>query len=284
MPNSRRKRILFVDDEPSLRATLPEVLRQNGFEVEAAGSVTEAIQAISNERFDVLISDLNIGEPGDGFTVVSAMRRTQPHAVTIILTGYPAFETALQAIRRQVDDYVVKPSNPEQLIETIHNHLEHRGEHHALPLRRVSYVLDDFKKEIEREFVKEIRYRHEFPVENLSDREVSDHVPDIIENLVESLRAPAAEPKRDDDAARKHAFTRCSQGFTVNMMVEEAGILRAVIFRNVQSNLLGVDLSSLVPDLVRIGEELDHRLQIGLETFLKKCPMPVRLDREDRAS
>lgn len=279
-----KPKLLFVDDEPSIRLTLPTILGMHGFEVTTCASVGEALTCMQKERFDVLLSDLNIGEAGDGFTVVSAMRRTQPHAVTIILTGYPAFETALQAIRRQVDDYVVKPSNPEQLIETIQNHLENRGEHHALPLRRVSYVLDDFKKEIEREFIKEIRYSKDFPVEKLTDDEISDHVPVIVKHLVESLRAPASEPKRDDDAARKHAITRCSQGFSVNMMVEEAGILRAVIFRNVQSNLLGVDLSSLLPDLVRIGEELDHRLKVGLETFLKKCPVSVTMaEREKRA-
>ena len=80
-------------------------------------NVSDALAAISEDRFDVLIADLNIGMPGDGFTVVSAMRRTQPEAVTIILTGYPAFETALEAIRSQVDDYAVKPANIERMEE-----------------------------------------------------------------------------------------------------------------------------------------------------------------------
>ena len=61
-------------------------------------------------QFDVLISDLNIGQPGDGFTVVSAMRRSQPACITLILTGYPGFDTALEAIRSQVDDYLIKPA------------------------------------------------------------------------------------------------------------------------------------------------------------------------------
>src|SRR6266567_5471173 len=51
----------------------------------------EILKLIQSEQFDVLLSDLNIGEPSDGFTVVSAMRRIQPDALTIILTGYPAF-------------------------------------------------------------------------------------------------------------------------------------------------------------------------------------------------
>jgi DNA-binding NtrC family response regulator len=78
-------RILFVDDEPSLRATLPTIVEQHGFHVSAVATVPEALLAINTDKFDVLISDLNIGEPGDGFTVVSAMRRTQPRCVNFIL-------------------------------------------------------------------------------------------------------------------------------------------------------------------------------------------------------
>src|SRR4051812_26237080 len=112
-------KILFVDDEPAIRATLPQILRLHGFEVTSAADVGEALQAISNQQFDVLISDLNIGSPGDGFTVVSAMRRTQPSCVTLILTGYPAFETALEAIRSQVDDYLIKPAGVQDLVNAI---------------------------------------------------------------------------------------------------------------------------------------------------------------------
>jgi DNA-binding NtrC family response regulator len=62
-----RRRILFVDDEPSIRLTLPAVLEEHGFEVSIAGSVAEALSKINSSRFDVLLSDLNIGEDGDGF-------------------------------------------------------------------------------------------------------------------------------------------------------------------------------------------------------------------------
>ncbi len=119
-----RKRLLFVDDEPSIRLTLPPVLEAHGFEVIAAGSVAEAVNKIKSAAFDVLLSDLNIGEEGDGFLVVKAMRQRQPQCVTLILTGYPAFESALLAIRNQVDEYLVKPADIEVLVRTINNKLE----------------------------------------------------------------------------------------------------------------------------------------------------------------
>src|SRR3954470_6355978 len=114
-----RARVLFVDDEPNIRLTMPAILKMHEFDVTACATVAEALVAMQSNQFDVLIADLNIGQPGDGFTVVSAMRRTQPDAVTIIITGYPAFESALQAIREQVDDYISKPANVDDLVNTI---------------------------------------------------------------------------------------------------------------------------------------------------------------------
>ena len=73
--------------------------------------------------FDVLLSDINVSEDGDGFTVVRAMREANPDCVTILLTGYPGFETALEAIHNEVDDYVVKPVDLDALISTMERKL-----------------------------------------------------------------------------------------------------------------------------------------------------------------
>src|ERR1043165_9213672 len=70
-------RLLFVDDEPAIRLTLPLILEKEGFQVTTAATVQEALELINRERFEILISDLNIGQAGDGFTIVSVMRRVQ---------------------------------------------------------------------------------------------------------------------------------------------------------------------------------------------------------------
>lgn len=126
MSTEKRPQVLFVDDEPSIRLTLPPVLEQNGFEVSVAATVTEALFQINSQTFDILISDLNIAEEGDGFLVLSAMRHIQPDCINFILTGYPAFESAVQAIHNQVDDYLVKPVEVEPLVATIHEKLQNR--------------------------------------------------------------------------------------------------------------------------------------------------------------
>ena len=98
-------------------------MQARGFDVRVAASVPEALAEIRTHKFDVLLSDLNIGKDGDGFTVVKAMRMAQPNCVTVLLTGYPGFESALQAIHDEVDDYFVKPAELDSLISTIERKL-----------------------------------------------------------------------------------------------------------------------------------------------------------------
>jgi CheY-like chemotaxis protein len=109
---------------PSKR--LPPVLQNRGFEVRSAASVPEALAAIERHKFDILLSDLNLTEEGDGFTIVHAMRTANPNCVTILLTGYPAFESAVEAIHHEVDDYFVKPADLESLISTMERKLAAR--------------------------------------------------------------------------------------------------------------------------------------------------------------
>jgi DNA-binding NtrC family response regulator len=118
--------MLFVDDEPSIRLTHPPILQESGFHIRVAGSVQSALDAISKEKFDILLSDLNINEPRDGFWVVKAARAANPLCVAILLTGYPDFDSAVEGINCEVDGYLVKPADIEELLKTIEQKLAAR--------------------------------------------------------------------------------------------------------------------------------------------------------------
>src|SRR6185437_17147017 len=140
--------VLFVDDEPSLCETVPLILRASGFDVTAVATVAEALRLIAEKPFDILVSDLNIGEPNDGLLLVSAMRRTQPTAATVIVTGYPGFESALRAIQVQVDDYLIKPAHPEQLVNTLRRVYENRPFRQQAPLVRLFDIVAEKRDDI----------------------------------------------------------------------------------------------------------------------------------------
>jgi len=118
--------MLFVDDEPSIRLTLPPILEESGFQIRVADSVQSALREISSQKFDVLLSDLNIGEPRDGFSVVKAARAVNPRCVAILLTGYPDLDSEMESIKKEIDGYLVKPADIENLLKTIEQKLASR--------------------------------------------------------------------------------------------------------------------------------------------------------------
>src|SRR5438874_13268254 len=132
--------LLFVDDEPSIRLTLPPILQERGFHVQVAANVSAALTAIKARHFDILLSDINIDRESDGFTVAEAMREANPDAVTILLTGYPAFESAVRSIRVEVDDYFTKPADLDAIVSTIDRKLLARGIERPVPIKKASHT------------------------------------------------------------------------------------------------------------------------------------------------
>lgn len=264
-----KKKILFVDDEPSIRLTLPAILTMHGFEVVSAGTISEALSAMQSQNFDVLISDLNIGQPGDGFTVVSAMRRLQPHSITFIITGFPAFETAMQAIRAQVDDYLVKPADINTLVSSIEEKLTNRKPHHAILPKPVGVILEENGEQICQEWLQAVKADHEISSIKISDRERTDHIPGLLKEIMKGLKtnAPHRRPEELKTAAA-HGKTRRKQDYTIPMLLEEACILRHVICDFLQRNLLAVEISSLIPDMIKIDDNLDRSISESVRAYL----------------
>jgi len=118
MARYRKPRILFVNDEASIRLTLPRVLAKF-FDVTSAGTLEDALTEIQSEQFDVLLSDLNLPQSNAGFTVIEAMRKAQPHCINFILTGYPADESFQRANGHEVAHYFTKPVEIEEMVKTM---------------------------------------------------------------------------------------------------------------------------------------------------------------------
>jgi ActR/RegA family two-component response regulator len=238
------------------------------FEVRTEGTVSDALSAIKEDSFDVLIADLNIGMPGDGFTVVSAMRRTQPDAVTIILTGYPAFETALEAIRSQVDDYAVKPANIEDLVQVIEDKLKHREPHRPMLKKRVSTILREDAGHIVQSFVQQLRSLPEVGALDLDDEALADNVPQMVGELIAMLEAGDGQKRPRLSRACEHGVTRRNQGFPLPALISEHGILRQLLLNAVQENLLAVDVSNVISDILRIEQASEEQLHQAVEAFM----------------
>jgi ActR/RegA family two-component response regulator len=261
---------LFVDDEPGIRETLAAILEMHGFQVTTAATVGQALAEITSKQFDVLIADLNIGQPGDGFTVVSAMRRTQPDCVTLILTGYPALETALQAIRSQVDDYLIKPAKVSELVAAIEGRLKNRGQKRFAPTKRLAEILRDNTSEIIARLLQHIKASPRLGGLPVSDTERVDGFPVLIVSLADQLES--AEPQhaanRVMHTAALGGAAKRWQGYNILMLLENLRLFEHVIFEVVHENLFSINLSYLMTDLKRLNDSLGLQLQEAVAAFL----------------
>src|SRR4029077_8747225 len=134
-------RLLFVEDEEGIRLTLGTLLNKSGFNVTTAASVRDALTYINSMHYDVLLCDLNIEKAGDGFVVISAMRYAQPHCLGLVLTAYPSFENAMEALQHQVDEFFTKPTDVDALVKKIKAKLIASTSRKPAPFKRLAMVL-----------------------------------------------------------------------------------------------------------------------------------------------
>ena len=263
--------ILFVDDEPNLVLTMPAILRQHGYDVTAVETVNEALTQIMSAQFDVLLSDLNIGQPGDGFTVVSAMRQSQPACITLILTGYPGFDTALEAIRNQVDDYLIKPAAIPTLINLIEQKLQNPKSGKVGATKRISQVLRENVFEITQRALAEMKSDPALRAVPISDEQRIEFLPRTLEELAAMLES--GEPSSTDGetqypSAKMHGAKRYQHGYTVTLLAVHARLLEQAIYDVIHEHLRSLNLSYLMFDLKRLNSLLGIQLEHTLLAFL----------------
>ncbi len=119
-PKAKRegRRILVVDDEPSVRNVLIDLLRSAGFNVSGAGSGTEAIEAFRNTPFDAVLTDLGM-VPLNGWDVAQAIKAMDPAVSVVLVTGWGAEIELTAAKSFGVDVLLRKPSDLPNLVPTV---------------------------------------------------------------------------------------------------------------------------------------------------------------------
>ena len=112
--------ILVVDDERSIRITIGEFLKRQGYSVAMAENADEAITYVSGNPCDVVLTDI-IMPRVSGITLMKRLRELSPDLRIIVMTGEPTVETATEAVRAGAHDYLPKPIQKEELLKAVHN-------------------------------------------------------------------------------------------------------------------------------------------------------------------
>lgn len=111
-------KILLVDDETVFTTNMSKLLNSRGYHAIAVNSGNSAIEALENEKFDVIVLDLKM--PGmDGIATLKEIKKIGLFTETLILTGHGSIDTAMEAIKLGAYDYLTKPCEIDELVVKI---------------------------------------------------------------------------------------------------------------------------------------------------------------------
>jgi YesN/AraC family two-component response regulator len=111
--------ILLVDDDPFILEGIGADLESQGFKLTEANSGDRALELLTEQKFDLVISDL-VMENVDGIRVLKEAKTLHPDTMVIILTGYGNMASAIEALRHEADDYLLKPCESAEMLHRIH--------------------------------------------------------------------------------------------------------------------------------------------------------------------
>jgi DNA-binding response OmpR family regulator len=275
------QRVLLVDDDDVVRDMMRRSLESKGFRVVAVSGVTEALKCIATESFDVLITDLHMPNPGDGFTVISAMRHSQPTALTMLLSGFPDVKSAMEAIILEADEIVVKPVGVQELAELVRERLLIRKPANRPNKESVSAILQRCSAIVVTDWLTRVKQAHELNHLDLVDNERTGHLPKLLNDLVSRLNKPITGSPQDSDAINSaaavlHGELRFAQGYTPEMLVHESRILQVTLFGTLKDNMNALDFSLLLADVMTIADEVDAQLTQTMGSYMKLSKTKAR--------
>jgi two-component system response regulator HydG len=122
-----KARIIVVDDDTDICSTMSLFLRLKGYDVDVANTGKEAVEKSKTGIYDVALLDIRLPDI-EGTKLLAALRQTTPKTIKIMVTGFPTLDNAVQALKLGADDYVMKPVDPEELVQTIQKKLDERKE------------------------------------------------------------------------------------------------------------------------------------------------------------
>ena len=110
--------ILVVDDELLIRDLLYDFFTGRGWDISVAEDGEKALEVMRSRNFDLVLTDIKMPEM-DGLDLTSHVKQSHPELPVVLMTGFPSVDTAVEALRKKVDDYVIKPFNINQLYKLV---------------------------------------------------------------------------------------------------------------------------------------------------------------------
>ena len=150
MSESRKGRILVIDDDEGIRKVVAEALKSDGYLVDTATNGKEAVEKSRTNFYNLALIDIRLPDM-EGTKLLTSMKQTIPEMIKIILTGYPALQNAIDAVNKGAHGYLVKPIKMDELLRTVEEHLKKQSEMKQYSQEKVAEFVETRFNELQTE-------------------------------------------------------------------------------------------------------------------------------------
>jgi DNA-binding NarL/FixJ family response regulator len=119
----KKKSILVVDDEESIRFSLQRMLEKENFQVGTAENGSIALKKIKNHHYDIILTDIMMDDMS-GIELLKSIKKKYSKMIVLLMTGYASIDNAIDALRSRATDYILKPCSKKKILASIENALK----------------------------------------------------------------------------------------------------------------------------------------------------------------
>ena len=118
-----RKKILIVDDDESILQVFTRILQKHGYDTDTAETGKEALEKCKTGFYNLALIDINLPDM-NGTELLNLLNKNNPDMIKIMITGYPSTNNHVKSLNMGAEAYLIKPINPEDLLETLKEKLK----------------------------------------------------------------------------------------------------------------------------------------------------------------
>ena len=147
----RNAKVLIVDDDENIRNTMKAILEDEGYIVDLAATGREAIEKTQKEAYNIALLDIRLPDM-EGIELLKLMKDATPRTRKIMVTGYPSMQSAITALNKNADAYLIKPVNIEKLLNMVKEQLQLQEEERQFSEQKVAEFIETRVKELSTPF------------------------------------------------------------------------------------------------------------------------------------